>query len=121
MQQASSSATHWQETSTIQLAIPGCHESKLVEDKLSTDDHAKLDDEILKYQVPWILHQNNPERRSYCHFILQRLLVQGGSDSRKSGGLATKFSDQYPWLSQLVDECWRQRSFRTIRCLRGPL
>ncbi len=109
-----------QETTSVEYANPSYPESKLVPDTHSVEEHRKLDDEAVRV-FPWRQDVDDDFRDTIRIGLLQLL----GQDYDRlnhymveSYEYARSLLHRYPWLSSLIEQCWRERSFQTIRRLR---
>ena len=106
----------------VEFADPTHPESKLVSDVLSESAHVKLDKKVLR-RYPWIDDDEQDDRVIYSRVTLLRSLVRDYDQldgqyahSHSYLGIRELFH-KHPWLISVLNECWRNGSFRTIRLL----
>lgn len=110
-------------SSPFEYADPSYLESKLVEDIISKEEHERLDNN-LRFTC-WAYGDEDTFSRGDARMLLLLLVVEGCEhldlkfttlNPRQWESVVQLFRT-HPWLVPVMEKCWTECSFRTIRRL----
>jgi hypothetical protein len=108
-----------EESIDVEFADPAYPDSKLVPDMLSVRAHYLLDKKVLG-RYPWI-DDEKADDSIYARTTLLQSLARDYNQLDpwliRTSQSTRRFFKDHPWFVSVLNECWREGSFRTIRLL----